>query len=184
MRDRDRSEGFSLVEVIVAAGLLASALVALAQLLAIGTETNAAARDGTFAAILAQQKMEQLRGLAWGFDPAGRPFGDVGTDTAVVPESPVGGTGLQPSPPDTLWRNRDGYVDYLDSEGLALGGGSSVPRGAMYVRRWSIQPLPADPGDTLVLQVMVRRSPTDPEKPGSRAPDEVRIVSVKTRKTR
>jgi hypothetical protein len=128
--------------------------------------------------------MEQLRGLAWGFDVAGVPFADVWTDTAAASESPVGGTGLRSSPPDTLWRNTDGYVDYLDSDGASLGGGSSVPRGAIYVRRWSIEPLPTDPDDTLVFQILVRRSAENRDSPGSRSPDEVRIVSVKTRKTR
>jgi type II secretory pathway pseudopilin PulG len=179
------SAGFSLVETIMATSLLATSLVALAQLLAIGTQTNATARDSTLATILAQQKMEQLRGLAWGFDLAGVPFADVWTDTAAASESPVGGRGLQPSPPDTLWHNTDGYVDYLDSDGVALGGGSSVPRGAMYVRRWSIERLPADPDDTLVFQILVRRrSSEERDSPGSRAAGEVRLVGVKTRKTR
>jgi type II secretory pathway pseudopilin PulG len=182
------SAGFSLVETMFATGLLATALVAVAQLLAIGTQTNATARDGTLATILAQQKMEQLRGLAWGFDASGLPFSDISTDTAVTPESPTGGKGLQPSPPDTLWRNTNGYVDYLDANGGVLGGGPSVPRGAMYVRRWSILPLPAAPNDTLVLQVLVRRRSSDSQSPEgdpgrSRTPDQAQIVSVKTRKT-
>jgi hypothetical protein len=175
------------VETIVATGLLATALVALAQLLAIGTQTNAVARHGTLTTILAQQKMEQLRGLAWGFDASGLPFSDVSTNTAVAAESPTGGTGLQPSPDDTLRHDTDGYVDYLDAAGVVLGGGTSVPRGTVYVRRWSIQPLPADPNHTLVLQILVRRRSSERLSDGdsgvSRTPDEARLVSVKTRKT-
>ncbi|RPH57770.1 MAG: hypothetical protein EHM89_13490 [Acidobacteria bacterium] len=184
---RQPSAGFSLVETIVATGLLATALVSIAQLLAIGTQANATARYGTLATILAQQKMEQLRGLAWGFDPSGLPLSDVSTNTAVTPESPSGGKGLQPSSPDTLWRPTDGYVDYLDAQGLVLGGGPAVPRGTAYVRRWSIQSLPSDPNGTLVLQVLVRRHSSDRSpggEPGvSRTSDEALIVSVKTRKT-
>ncbi|MGH9147690.1 MAG: hypothetical protein ACRD1Q_13345 [Vicinamibacterales bacterium] len=131
--------------------------------------------------------MEQLRGLAWGFDASGLPLSDVSTNTAVTPESPVGGKGLQPSPPDTLWRPTDGYVDYLDAQGLPLGGGPPAPRGTAYVRHWSVQPLPSDPNGTLVLQILVRRHSSDRSpfrEPGiSRTPDEALIVSVKTRKT-
>ncbi len=185
--DPRANAGFSLVETIIATSLLATALVSVAQLLAIGISANATARNGTLATILAQQKLEQLRGLVWGFDPSGLPVSDVSTNTAVTPESPTGGTGLQPSPPDTLWRTTDGYVDYLDAQGLVLGGGSSVPEGTAYVRRWSILPLPGHPNDTVVLQILVKRHYADRSpggEPGaSRTPDEALIVSVKTRKT-
>jgi type II secretory pathway pseudopilin PulG len=182
------SAGFSLVETIVATGLLATSLVALAQLLAVGTQTNAVARSGTLATILAQQKMEQLRSLTWGFDVSGIPLSDVSTNTAMAPESPTGGTGLQPSPQDSLWRDSTGYVDYLNAAGEVLGGGPSIPRGTVYVRRWSIQPLPADPNHTLVLQVLVRLRRSERSSGGvdsgvSRTADEARILSVKSRKT-
>ena len=81
-----RSEaGFSIVEVIVATGLLASALVALAQLFAISTTTNAAARSSTLTMVLAEQKIEQLRALQYTFDRAGLPVQDTETDLAVYP---------------------------------------------------------------------------------------------------
>ena len=53
--------GFSLAEVMIASLLLCVGLVSLAQLFAISTRSNAAARSNTFTVILAQQKMEQLR---------------------------------------------------------------------------------------------------------------------------
>ena len=34
--------------------------------------------------MLAQQKMEQLRGLTWGFDTVGLPVSDYSTDTTAV----------------------------------------------------------------------------------------------------
>lgn len=52
--------GFSLVESIVAIGVLATALITLAHLMAISVETGALARHLTFTTILAAQKMEQL----------------------------------------------------------------------------------------------------------------------------
>jgi prepilin-type N-terminal cleavage/methylation domain-containing protein len=58
------SKGFSLVEVVIAAALLATSLVALAELFAVAVQNNAAAKNATFAAALAAQKMEELRGDA------------------------------------------------------------------------------------------------------------------------
>ena len=56
--------GFSLVETIFAIALLTGALVTLAQLVAAGVHTTAAARYRSVATIVAQQKMEELRGEA------------------------------------------------------------------------------------------------------------------------
>ena len=56
--------GFSLVETIFAIALLTGALVTLAQLVAAGVHTTAAAQYRMVATILAQQKMEELRGDA------------------------------------------------------------------------------------------------------------------------
>src|SRR5437870_3172963 len=94
--------GFSLLEVLIATTILATAVTALAQLFAVSTRANANARTTTFASVLAQQKMEQLRGLTWGFDIQGLPTSDTSTDLTVVPEKPTGGTGLSPSPGGTL----------------------------------------------------------------------------------
>ena len=54
--------GFSLVETIFAIALLTGALVTLAQLVAAGVQTTAAAQYRTIATIVAQQKLEELRG--------------------------------------------------------------------------------------------------------------------------
>src|SRR3954469_17779149 len=126
--------GFSLVEVLIATTLLASSLVALAQLFAISVKNNAVAKNGTFTQILAAQKMEQLRGLTWGFDPLGLPVSDTTTDTSVTPEATTGGTGLAPSPNNTLQTGTAGYVDYLDANGTSLGGGTIVPDNTSYIR--------------------------------------------------
>lgn len=177
--------GFSLVETLVAAGILATALVALAQLMAVGVQTNAMARRGTGTAILAEQKMEQLRGLTWGFDNSSLPVSDTTTDTAVAPEAKTGGTGLSPSPDAALQTNTDGYVDYVDINGVQLGGGTTAPAGTAFIRRWSIEPLPTNPNNTLIIQVLVTRNPDrGAADAGSvaRMPGEARVISVKTRK--
>jgi hypothetical protein len=69
---------------------------------------------------------------------------------------------------------------------VSLGGGTTPPANTMYIRRWSIEPLPTNPNDTLVLQVLVTRfrdrGAADTAVDVKRLPDEARIISVKTRK--
>lgn len=178
--------GFSLIETLVATAMLATALVALAELFGIAAKSNAAAADSTSATVLAEQKMEQLRALTWGFDSLGLPLSDTATDTSVSPEQPTGGTGLTPSLSQTLQDNTNGYVDYLDVNGQQLGGGTVMPANAVWIRRWSIEALPTNPNNTLIIQVLAtRRQDRGTADAGSvaRMPDEARLVTVKTRKT-
>src|SRR6185436_12200276 len=150
--------GFSLLEVLFATTMLVVGVAGLAQLFALSTRTNTSARATTFAALLAQQKMEQLRGLTWGFDTLGLPLSDTTTNVTVVPEIMTGGTGLSPSPANSLGENTSGYCDFLDKHGNSLGGGTTPPANTTYIRRWSVEPLPTNPNNTLVLQVLVTRS--------------------------
>jgi type II secretory pathway pseudopilin PulG len=178
--------GFSLIETIVATGILATSVVALAQMFAISVQNNRNARTGSYATTLAEQKMEQLRGLTYGFDNIGLPLTDSTTDTTQPTETPNGGTGLTPSPAGALLANVNGYVDYIDQFGNVLGGGQAVRPKTVYIRRWSIDPLPTNPNNTLVLQVMVTANTNRglAEQTGStqRLANEARIVSIKTRK--
>ena len=48
-------------------------------------------------------------------------------------------------------------MDYLDRYGASLGTAANPPDGAVYVRRWSVEPLPTNPNNTLILQVHVMR---------------------------
>ena len=134
-RSSDSAAGFSLVEVLIATMLLATALVMLAQLFVLSTQSNIGARNTTFTAVLAQQKLEELRALTWGFDTQGLPISDTTTNTAVSPETPAGGTGLAPSPAGTLGANTDGYVGYIGQFGDKLGGGAAPPANTVFVRR-------------------------------------------------
>ena len=180
--------GFSLAETLVATALLATAIASSAQMFALATRSNLAAQRTSFATTLAEEKMEQLRGLAWGFDEIGLPMNDYESNTAVDPAEESGGTGLSQSPDSVLSANTDGYVDYLNRYGESLGGGTDVPDGTVYVRRWSIEPLPTNPNNTLVLQVLVFNvGDRDNDGEGAvlnRVRDEARLVSVKTRKSR
>jgi type II secretory pathway pseudopilin PulG len=178
--------GFSLLEVLFATTILTTAVVGLAQLFAVSTHANTNARSTTFTAVLAQQKMEQLRSLTWGFDGQGLPLTDTSSNITDAAETPAGGGGLTPSPQGALNANTNGYCDFIDKNGLSLGGGIAPPGGAVYTRRWSIEPLPTNPNNTLVLQVLVMhnrsRNGADATVNVRRLPAEARIISVKTRK--
>ena len=125
--------GFSLLEVLIASSILTVGLVSLAQLLAMEVATNAAAGQTTYAALLAAQKMEDLRAANW--------------------ESLEGSAGE--------------FVDYIDRAGRSFEG---TPAIAEFTRRWSVDPLPADPKNTLLIQVIVRTRRGD-----------TRIVGLRTR---
>ena len=184
-RNAANESGFSLLEVMVAVTLLATSLVALAQLFAISTRSNIASRNTTYAAVLAQQKMEELKSLTWGFDQNNLPISDIATDTTITPEPPAGGTGLSPSPSSSLQENTSGWVDYIDQFGKKLGTGTNPPDDALYQRRWSVSPLPTNPNNTVVIQVLVSRIVNrGVANLGAvkRLPEEARMITVKTRK--
>jgi hypothetical protein len=169
---------------MVASVVLITGLVSVAQLFALSTDANRSARRTSMSTVLAQQKVEQLRGLTWGYDAFGLPASDYSTDLAVTPSASSGGNGLGISPADTLEQNTPGFVDYLGPRGEWVGTGTVAPAGTVYVRRWSVTALPTNPNNTLVFQVRVTRLPrTDDHAGDSTAPrDDVRLVSVKTRK--
>jgi type II secretory pathway pseudopilin PulG len=185
-RRMETEHGFSLIEALCATAIFITGLAALAQLLAVTTRLNNSAKATTVATVMAVEKMEQLRSLAWGFDSLRLPLSDATTDVTALPES-ASGAGLSRSPPDSLVRNSSGYCDFLDRSGQSIGRGSNPPPGAAYVRRWSIDPLPADVANTLVLQVRVMartNGGVDDAAGARRRPDEAWIVTVKTRKGR
>lgn len=180
-----RDAGFSLIEVMVASLILTIGLLTLAQLFALSTTTNLSGKSTTYATVLADQKLEELRALTWGFDSTGLPLSDTTSDTASPDDAVDGGTGLAPSPETALQENTSGYVDYVDQFGNKLGGGDTVLDGTVYIRRWSVEPLPTNPNNTLILQVLVTRSRdrgTANEGSVRRLPDEARVITVKTRK--
>lgn len=179
--------GFSLLETLIATFLLAGGVLATAQMFLLATRSNSTAMQTTYTATLAQEKMEQLRSLTWGFDNVGLPVQDYTTNIAVDPPQ-ENGVGLTPSPDHALSSNVQGYVDFIDRYGESLGGGPQVPDGTAYVRRWSIEPLPTNPNNTLILQVLVFPfSARDANGNGvvlDRRREEARLVTVKTRKSR
>jgi len=175
--------GFSLIEVCVAMILMAVALAVVAQLFVVSLSAQDSARVRSMTTTLANQKMEQLRGLVWTADENGQPLSDRSTDLSREP-SAAGGSGLGASPLNTLDVNTPGYVDYLDAYGSWVGTGPSPPRSAQYIRRWCVQPLPADPQDAVILQVLVTTVMTErvARIPRRRLLNDALVVSLRTRK--
>ena len=187
-KSSSNSRGFSLVEVLVAMGLLTAVSLGVAQLFALSTRANVIAKGQTSTTAMAEQKLEQLRGLTWGFDldGLGLPLSDTSTNLAVNPPTHTG-SGLNPSPSDSLEQNTEGFVDFLDGNGAWVGTGSTPPASAVYIRRWSIQPLPTNPNNTLVIQVLVTPVTSEAARVESaftrtRMAGDALLVTVRTRK--
>ena len=189
-RNTEASEGFSLPEVTISLLLLALAAAGVARLAHLAVRATFESRLRTTAAVLAADKLEELRSLDWGYGASagglGPPTADLTTDlSGDVPGA--GGTGLQATPADVLSRNTPPYVDFLDDQGVWLGRGTTPPSGTAFVRRWSVRPWPADPVDTLLLEVSVVPYVREVARPGGapgRLPDEARVATLKTRKPR
>jgi prepilin-type N-terminal cleavage/methylation domain-containing protein len=177
-----RTRGFTLVEVLVATTVLVVGVATLASLSTMATHANMAARTTTRVSLLATQKMEQLRALTWGYDALGRPTSDTTTDLTVFPPATGNGVGLSTAPAGALSRNTAGYCDFLDAAGTPLGGGTTAPVQSEFVRRWSVDPLPSNPANALVLQVLVLRAHRPAAASARPLPDEAAYVTVMTRK--
>jgi len=172
--------GSTLVEALIAALIMTTGVATMPQLFAVATSANAASRRNTFAVVLAQQKLEQLRALTWAYDAAGAPVQDVTTDTSTIPES-SGGSGLQPSPASSLLQNTAGYVDHIDGSGRIVGNGTQIPPLAVYTRRWSIERISPSADSALILQVLVT-TPTVVAASGRGLRGDARMATIKARK--
>jgi prepilin-type N-terminal cleavage/methylation domain-containing protein len=130
-RSLESSAGFSLLETIVALGILAvvAAGVLPMALLAVTTTENQGhllARTTEYA----QDKLEQLQVLA---------FNDSTSDTRVFPATTSGGTGLAPGGSADTAAPVASYVDYLDINGNVLDAPGGNPPGTWFYRRvWQI----------------------------------------------
>jgi type II secretory pathway pseudopilin PulG len=151
-----RDAGFTIVDVLVAMAIVACGVVGVAALFVTAIRAVHTARTETSATALAVGKMEQLRALVWSFDARLPDAIDTDTTTDLSHDPPLAsGRGLLPSPPGALDENVPGYVDYLDGDGAWVGTGAAAPPAAVFVRRWSVQPLPLRPDTLLVFQVVV-----------------------------
>jgi prepilin-type N-terminal cleavage/methylation domain-containing protein len=186
--DSTDDRGFTLIEVMIAMMLITIMAMGIAALFGVSIKATHAARHQTSTTTLAEQKMEQLRALTWGYDDSGQylPVSDTTTDLSQSP--PTGaGNGLNPSPATALDSNTPGYVDYLDERGQWVGTGTTPPPNATFIRRWSIRPLPTNPNNTLLMQVLVTTVLREQEVQNAggsrrRYADDALITTVKTRK--
>ena len=148
--------GFTLAEVLVATTLLSGGLAAVAQLVALVSRSTIVSRDISYARTLAAQKLSELA------------YADL--------------AGLAVSPPDAWMRSVEN-VEYLDSGGALLAAGGLPAGDAVYVRRWSVTPLPADVTGGVVFQVSAGRLRRQPggELVDARPFEVARVVGVRTR---
>jgi prepilin-type N-terminal cleavage/methylation domain-containing protein len=130
------ARGFTLVEILVATGILVTALAGVAQLFVLGSHLTRQAGASGMALVAAQDRLESLRGLAFTYDPSGIEI----TDAA-----------LEPSPSSSLSEDVDPYVDWLDSAGGALEDAD----GAVITRRWRITSMGATTPDSIAIEVCV-----------------------------
>jgi type II secretory pathway pseudopilin PulG len=179
--------GFSIAEVAVATGILAAVSLGVAQMFALSTAKNLAAKHQVSTTTMATQKMEQLRGLTFSYDASGLglPVTDTTTNLALCTPDATG-KGLNPSPSGALDANTSGFVDFLDERGNCVGtGGTTPPAGAIYTRRWAITPLPTNPNNTLVLSVLVTTTAKEAMRGSgarTRLVEDALITTVRTRK--
>jgi prepilin-type N-terminal cleavage/methylation domain-containing protein len=183
------AQGFSLVEVVVAMAILTVVSLGVAQLFAASTRINIIARGQTSTTMLAEQKIEQIRSLTWGFDSSGEglPVSDTTSNLTIYPTD-QSGTGMNPTPANALEENTTGCVDFVDANGTWVGTGSTPPATAVYIRRWSIQPLPTNPNNTLIIQVLVTPIANEAARKTTgnarlRMPGDTLLMTVKTRKS-
>jgi len=165
-----RQDGFTLLEVLMAFAVLSVGVGTLAQLSILAIRAADDARRASVASVAADQKLETLRALSWGYDD----FGVAVQDAA-----------LEVSPGDSLTRNSDGYFDYLDAGGRAVDeGGEGADDVRAFVRRWSIQPLPDHSLTTIIIEVLVVPSPSGSDAPPSQVLRRgARRLTVRTRRS-
>jgi type II secretory pathway pseudopilin PulG len=134
------ARGFTLIETLIATGLIVTALAGLAQLFTLSVRFTRDAGQFGVALVAAQDKLESLRSLSFRYDETGA--------AATDPR-------LRASPGGTLAADVDGFVDWLDDRGSVLGGAA----GAAYVRRWRVTGIAVDDPAAIAIDVCVFRLP-------------------------
>jgi type II secretory pathway pseudopilin PulG len=151
--------GATLVEVLVAVVVTAVGVMGAAQLFSLATRTNVSARHTTMASIVAEEKLETLRGF----------------DRRAV---------LVSSPATALQQNTVDFVDHLDAGGAVVSTAVQPPEQAVYTRRWSVDALPA--GGAVLIQVFVTtnlRGSGAGQSGVTRLPGEARIATIAVRRS-
>lgn len=131
--------GFSLIETLIAAGILVTILAGLAQLVAWSVSQTRLAGGRSRALLVAQDKLESLRAAAWTFDLSG---------------ATVSGPELAASPSGSLDTNVAGYVEHVDTAGRI-----ARQTDALMLRRWAVTPLDSGTPETIAITVCAFRAP-------------------------
>lgn len=125
-------DGFTLVEVLVALGLVLACAAGVGQLIVVALSSARHAREDSVATLLAAQKIEELRGAA------------------SAPAGPM------LSPDNAIEMDVPGFSDNVDASGAPSSG--TPGRTATFVRRWRVRPLVSDTAAGWVFHVVVMPS--------------------------
>ena len=125
MQSAASARGFTLLETLIATGIVVTALAGLAQLVAFSVGLTRASSESAVALAAAQQKLEALRTLEYGFDDAGAATGD----SRLAPAR---------------------YVDWLDASGVEVAEAD-----AAFVRRWQVTTIDATEPSLIGIEVCV-----------------------------
>ena len=142
MTQKKSVRGFTLLETVIATALIVTAVAGLAQLFALSARFTRDAGQFGVALVAAQDKLESLRSLAFGYGEGGERITD---------------PGLLASPAGTLTLDIERYVDWLDDRGSVVAGASAS--GAAYVRRWRVSEIAADEPEAIAIDVCVYHLP-------------------------
>lgn len=151
--------GFTLLETIVATGVLVTALAGVAHLFILSTHLTRQANTAGAALVAAQDKIETLVAAPFDYDSSGAAV----TDPA-----------LQPSPASSLDEDVDPFVDWIDRSGAP----SESSDGAVFVRRWRVTSISDGAPESVAIEVCVFRLPAE-AVPGTSA--DACLSTVRTR---
>jgi type II secretory pathway pseudopilin PulG len=151
--------GSSLLEAVVAAGLLATVLSAVLPLVTTATIRVAEARTDQLAAHLARQRLSQLQALTRARTPTGL-LTDLQSRLDGAEPFTNGGPGLDPTGPGPLADSMEPWADWLDEHGRWNAAGVQPAPGARFRRRWGI----LAPGEDGCLRLWVEVVPLGPSR--------------------
>lgn len=129
--------GASLIEAVIAAGLLATVLGGVLPLVASAAVVVMTMRADQMAAHLARQRLAQLQALTHLRLPTAIVF----DQTTRVDDGEIfalGGSGLGPSGAGPLEATTATWADWLDQRGVWIAAGVAQPDEARFRRRWGV----------------------------------------------
>jgi len=149
-RGKKSQQGFTLIETLVAMGILVTVVVGILGLFCVALTQNSVQGDhGTRTTEYAQDKMEQLMALG---------LSDTTSDVTQYPTclaqlQTCSGSGLTAGGSITPASPSTGYVDYIDVNGTP---GTSASN-AVYIREWLIVNDGNSPTQIKTVSVMVKK---------------------------